>query len=228
MEDLASHGHVVLSLQHLGQMDELQALNRNSTPEKSKDDRAFDARLIAATPEERAAMGRPYYEAADNTNQIVSARTADIAFALEHLDEICAKVPGLDAGTLAEGAIRLAGFSIGGAVASEFARIDARVKAVANIDGGLFGADIGHTIRGHAIRPAYLMLYSAISQGINDALLPPQARCITPVSTKHLNYHDLAILLPILRFFGATGKANARRIIEQRNCAVRELFAEQL
>lgn len=223
MEDLASHGHIVLALQHLDQMSELQALNREQTPEKRKTDRAFHTRLMAATPEERAAMGRPYYEAADNTNRIVGARTADILFALKHLDDICAKVPALSADKLTEGAIGLAGFSVGGAVASEFSRLNTQVKAIANIDGGLFGADIGHTIR-----PAYLMLYSAISQGINDALLPPQARCVTPVSTKHLNYHDLSMLLPILRVLGATGKANARQIVKQRNSAVREFFAEQL
>jgi predicted dienelactone hydrolase len=43
MEDLASHGYVVMALQHLEQMAELQALNRGQTAADRKADRAMAA-----------------------------------------------------------------------------------------------------------------------------------------------------------------------------------------
>ena len=244
MEELASHGHIVMALQHLDQMAELQALNREQTPETRKADRALAARLKTASPAERASLARAYYESAPNTNRIAAARAADIAHALDRSAGILAHIPGADAPADAEGSagspadsvaagvgaraaaslaarltesVCLAGFSLGGTASTEFAHTDSRARAVANIDGGLFGAHIGQTIR-----IPYLMLCSAASEGLNDALLPTTR--LTLPHTTHLNFHDIAMLLPGLRLVGAVGRAKAREVIARRNAKVRGFF----
>ncbi len=61
------------------------------------------------------------------------------------------------------------------------------------------------------------MMYSSESEGMNDALLPKQTRSITGPLTKHLNYHDISMMMPFLRYAGILGKAHSRAFIELRN-----------
>ena len=74
----------------------------------------------------------------------------------------------------------------------------------------------------------YLMMYSSESEGINDALLPKQARSLTVPLTKHLNYHDIALVMPFLRHAGILGKTHARDFIEFRNHEVCDFLIQRL
>ncbi|MFB3106050.1 MAG: hypothetical protein ACE1ZA_14180, partial [Pseudomonadales bacterium] len=71
----------------------------------------------------------------------------------------------------------------------------------------------------------YLMMYSSINAGINDNLLSPHANQLIPPNSNHLNYHDLSVLLPFLRYLRITGSTNPTTFIESRNKAVREFIA---
>ncbi len=53
-EALASHGFVILSIEHVEQLAELQSLNRQQPADKRRQEAATIARLKKATPEERA------------------------------------------------------------------------------------------------------------------------------------------------------------------------------
>ncbi len=106
----------------------------------------------------------------------------------------------------------MVGFSLGGAIATEFAASDCRAAAIVNLDGGFFGSQ-----QGELIAAPYLMMYSGESEGMNDALLPKQTRSITGPLTKHLNYHDISMMMPFLRYAGILGRAHARDFIELRN-----------
>jgi dienelactone hydrolase len=211
-EALASHGCIVLAVEHVEQLPELQSLNRQQPADKRKRNAATAARLRKATPEERARMAPDYYKSAEITNQIVVARTADVSFALRHIDDIVERIPGFGKTKLDTDKIAIVGFSLGGAIATEFAASDGRTAAIVNLDGGFFGSR-----QGEVIAARYLMMYTSESEGINDALLPKQTRSITGPLTKHLNYHDIALVMPFLRYIGILGKARARDFIEFRN-----------
>jgi hypothetical protein len=66
------------------------------------------------------------------------------------------------------------------------------------------------------------MLYSSVNDGMNDELLPLHAQRLAPADTAHLNYHDIAGLLPVLRLARVTGRTNPRLFLEQRNRIVRD------
>jgi dienelactone hydrolase len=220
-EKLASHGLVVLAMEHVEQLTEFRALNRKPS-DKRKQDAPNVARFKRASPEERAQRAPDYYKSAVNTNRIVAERSADVAFALRHIDDVVERIPGFGETKPDIDHIAMVGFSLGGAVATEFAANDGRVAAVVNLDGGFFGS--GHS---GLIAAPYLMMYSSESEGINDALLPKQARSITGPRIKHLNYHDIAMLMPFLRYAGILGKARAREFIEFRNREVCDFILGQ-
>jgi len=209
-EALASHGFVVLGIEHVEQFSEWQLLNRQKPAEKRN--AATAARLKTATPIERAQIALDYYRSAKNANQVVEARAADVTFALQHIDSIVERIPGFGETKPNTDEVAVVGLSLGGAVATEFAANNNRAAAIVNLDGGFFGSQ-----QGRSIAAPYLMMYSSESEGMNDALLPEQARSITGPFTKHLNYHDIAIMMPFLRYAGVLGKAHASEFIQFRN-----------
>ena len=215
MEHLASRGHVVLALRHVEQMAELQALNRRASEAKRKADAEAARRLRISPPEERARLAVEYYRQAANTNLIVGERARDTSFVLDRLADALRSVPGWDGAGRDFDAVHVVGFSLGGAVATETAALDGRVKSVTNLDGGLYG-----TQPGVPIRQPYLMMYSAMNDGINDLLLPEHTVRRTPANTMHLNYHDVSALFPFLRYTGAIGKANPSEVVALRNSTV--------
>lgn len=216
-EELASHGSIVIALEHADQLAELRALGAAQSAEKKRADDLLAASLRKAEGQQRARLAVEYYEASENTNRIVVERAADTAFVLDRVDEVLARIPGRTARHAGSVAAHLVGFSVGGAVATEVAKRDGRAASVVNLDGGMHGTPG----RGEVQVP-YLMMYSAANESMNDALLPSGAQRVVPPGTAHLNYHDFAALMPGLRLFRAVGRANAKVFLRERNAAVRD------
>lgn len=212
MEHLASRGHIVLAVQHTDQLGELRALTARQPAAERGAAAQLAKRLAAAPPDEKAQLAREYYAASPNTNRIVIERSADTVFVLDHVADVLERIPGLEAGTVDASAVNLLGFSVGGAVSTETAARDDRARRVVNLDGGMHG-----TQDGARLAQPYLMMYSSGNTGINDTMLPRHAVRVTLPETMHLNYHDVAMLVPLLRYARATGKANATATIEVRN-----------
>src|SRR5690606_28113085 len=88
------------------------------------------------------------------------------SFVLDRISAVLERIPGYrgkDRGVPVEAAV--VGFSLGGAVATEWCRTDPRCGAAVNMDGGLFGSRPLD-----AVEVPYLMLYSETSEGGNDSL----------------------------------------------------------
>jgi dienelactone hydrolase len=147
-------------------------------------------------------------------------RAADSTHVQNHLEDVVAKLPALPAHAIDTSSAHLVGFSLGGAVATEVAKRDARASSVVNLDGGMQG-----TLDAQGPRQPYLMLYSSANDRMNDALLPLHAQRVAPPDTTHLNYHDIAALLPILRLVRVTGRTAPKLFLEHRNELVREFYA---
>src|SRR5690606_2085871 len=167
--------------------------------------------LARTTPVERAAGAREYYESSPDTNRIVRERAADTRLVLDRMREVLACIPQGPRDASMHG-VQLAGYSIGGAVATAVALQDQRARAVINLDGGTQGC-----IDATALAVPCLMLYSEASSGMNDALLPARATRETFVGTRHLNFHDIAGLLPLLRLTSALGPTAPADFLATRN-----------
>jgi len=217
MQDLASHGHTVVAIQHAEQLAEFNALMRAEPAEKKKADAELAQRLKAATEAERPRLAVEYYTASTSTNRLVVERAADTSFVLVQIDDVVAKIPSLRKNAIDTSSAHLVGFSVGGAVSTETAKRDARAQSVVNLDGGVQG-----TLDTKPPSQPYLMLYSSVNDGMNDKLLPQHAQRVAPADTAHLNYHDVAGLLPVLRLARVTGRTNPRAFLEERNRLVRE------
>ena len=224
MEHLASHGFVVLSIRHLDQLTEFHALN-GALPEAERDRNRALVKRLAATSErdERARRSLEYYRSSSTTNRIVSARALDTVYVIDAIPKVMAWIPSSGAVDPSSDRVGLMGLSLGGAVATEVGRSDGRCSAVVNIDGGLFG-----TQSDSSVRVPYLMIYSEQNEGSNDLLLRNDGAKVHEVAiprTKHLDFHDATMVLPVLRWIGVLGKAKPRETVDDKNQSVRKHLA---
>ena len=220
MEELASQGYTVLAIQHADQLAERRALTRGGDAGKRGARKSSSGSLKSLQRRRGPGWGRSTYEGAGNTNRIVIERSADTSFVMDNASTALAAIPGLRPDSVDTSAAHLVGFSLGGAVATVTAERDPRARSVANLDGGLYGSR-----NARDIRVPYLMMYSAANEGGNDGLLPGHAQRLAPAGTAHLNYHDVAALLPVLRYLRATGTTDASAFVAQRNLTVREFLS---
>jgi dienelactone hydrolase len=219
MEELASHGFAVVAIQHADQLAELRALQSGRPAQDRRARSDLERRLRTASPRERAELGPKSYAEAVGTGRIVGGRSADTSFVLTHASEVLGAIPGCNERSVDASKAHLVGFSIGGAVATVTAETDPRARSVVNLDGGLYGSS-----NACGLSVPYLMLYSSASDGINDDLLPAHADRGAAAGTRHLDFHDVAALLPVLRHLRATGAKNAVQFLAARNAAVRDFL----
>jgi dienelactone hydrolase len=215
MEALASDGHIVIAIEHHAQMAELRALSSRQSAADRRVSEALARELTRAAPAQRAALARDYYAASPNTGRIAQERAADTRWVMDQMEGLVRIIPGPPRSTADNLRVLLAGFSLGGAVSCEVALRDARVSAVVNIDGGAQGAGDLTTLTAPC-----LMLYSEANEGMNDALLPASASREVVPGTKHLNFHDVAGLIPVLRFTRALDAACPLHALRERNVRV--------
>jgi dienelactone hydrolase len=220
MEHLASHGFVVMSLQHLDQLAELRALQTSQTKEVKKEQSRIEREIKSAQRDKRAELWKKYFRTASVTNRIVSGRSADIQHAASKIGTVLNKIPKIDAAPARiVGAI---GLSLGGAVATEFSKAPgSQIRCVVNLDGGNYGE-----LQDEPIRIPYLMLYSEENEGTNDVALNAVngievAGCALP-KTRHLNLHDISMVYPVMKWMGAIGSADPAFAIHRRNEVVHE------
>ena len=222
MEHLASHGFVVISLQHLEQLAELRALQASRT-KAAKEEQARIEREIKSSPRDRRpGLWRRYFRIASNTNRIVSGRSADVQHVASEIGKVLSAIPEID--ILAARIVGAIGLSLGGAVVTESSKTPAsQIVRVVNLDGGSYGE-----LQDEPVRTPYLMLYSEENEGTNDIALRAISggevtRRVLP-ATKHLNFHDISMVYPVMKWMRAIGSADPAFAIRQRNEMVHEFM----
>ena len=205
----------IISLQHKEQLAELQALQRKQPEHEKREQDLLQKQIQAAKGNERAALSRRYFEIASNSNRIVAARTADVEFVIKNLKTLLGSLSVFGEARDPE-IVGVLGLSLGGAVATEYARQNTNISCAVNIDGGIYGEKLDIPIT-----CPYLMLYSQQNSGSNDLALTTNGntwiRNVTIPDTKHLNFHDIAAIYPILRWLRVVGKANPAGVLRKRN-----------
>ncbi|MGD2131766.1 MAG: hypothetical protein PVI23_03175 [Maricaulaceae bacterium] len=220
LTELASRGYIVLAISPAGHAEEFRELNADVPADAKAQSTALNKKLAGdLSREERARLSVELCAISPATNEIVRRRAADGALVLSRLGDLLGAAPG-------DLPVAAVGYSVGGAVAFELARTHPRIAAAVNLDGGGFSADPAAPLR----TPA-LMLYSAKNLGGNDALKAaaqaPFEEDVLP-DTTHLDLHDAARVLPITKWLGASGRADARAVTTWRNGAVADFLDRQL
>ena len=223
MEHLASRGYMVIGLQHVAQLAEFRELQKTQRQGEREEQARLQRRIKASSVSERPGLSNEYFRIASNTNRIVAGRCADVEYAVAALERIMHGIRGID-GISAASPVGAIGLSLGGAVATEYAkRSGQKPSCVVNMDGGIYGAE-----REKPIATRYLMLYSHENDGSNDASLVASGGAEitrrTIAGTKHLNFHDIAAVYPALKWLGAIGSANPMAVINDRNQSVSDFL----
>ena len=202
---------------------EFRELQKTQRQDEKQEQARLQRKIRASSVSERPRLSTEYFRIASNTNRIVAGRCADVEYAVSSLDLIMHGIRGIDRSS-ASAQVGAIGLSLGGAVATEYAkRTGEKPTGVVNMDGGIYGAE-----REKPIESPYLMLYSEESAGNNDASLAVSGGAEitrrTIAGTKHLNFHDIAAVYPALKWLGAIGSASPMAVINERNQSVSDFL----
>jgi dienelactone hydrolase len=162
MEELASHGFVVASIDHtyLGGMVSLpdgRVIPRSPEPDIGV--------LTGRTKEQELAMGNKY----------TRVEADDISFVLEKLQTMNGEVASPWYGTMDFGRVGAFGHSFGGSAALQAAYQDRRIRACLNMDGGVFG-----DVPAHWLAKPMMLIYGG------DGTLPV-AQLHSPIAADRLD-----------------------------------------
>ncbi len=191
MQELASHGYTVVAIQHAEQLAEFKALGRADSPEKKKAD-AERAQLLKEAPECRAvdARGREL-PGRDQHQSCGRGKSSRYVVRAEPYRQRRGENPQSPNERDRHSSAHLVGFSLGGAVATETAKRDARALSVVNLDGGMYGT----LDRRRRRASPYLMSVQQLRTTDERQAAPQHAQRVAPPDTTHLNYHDIAGLV---------------------------------
>jgi len=107
------------------------------------------------------------------------------------------------------------GMSVGGAVATEYAKADDRIKAGINVDGLQYG-----TRNKESLNVPFLMIYSKDGMGTNDFLMlnsKDDFHEFTFVNARHADFTDMSLIWPVMRTYGQLGDIPVERMIQLTN-----------
>ena len=247
LEDLASHGYVVLLINHPyettaatlanGQvasfLDDSLALRpsaRRVFDEWKTEDSTMAAVTRAADEEEQRRLLRGYLAGLKETHATLQRWGQDTRLVLDRLTTL---PPNTVAARLAArldlGAIGALGHSMGGVTAAQFCLEDRRCRGGLNLDGI---PQYGTLIDGKLDRP-FLMVYSARvgRLGSSDAIYRRAAKPYYRVDvdrTLHVDFSDIGFWAPVIRERGIVGALAPERTTEITRTIVREYFDQVL
>jgi alpha-beta hydrolase superfamily lysophospholipase len=247
LEDLASHGFVVLSVVHpyeataatlsdgrvvslLDQAGTLRQGIRDVFAEWGPEDETMAAVTREAAEGERLRLLRGYLSGLRHTDIALRRWADDTKLVLDRLASLpSTSLPGRLAGRIDLNRLGVFGHSMGGVTAGQFCVEDRRCRAGLNLDGiPQYGTMIDKVLQ----RP-FLMVYSARPgrTGASDAIYRRAASPYYRVDvrdTLHLEFSDMPFWAGALRKRGALGTMAPARASAITRAIVREYFWQEL
>lgn len=244
MEHLASHGYIVASIGHpyesirvdLGP-DKVILPEFVTSLEKFKEgmqwiaessEPVLEVQKEIATMTDRQARGkrvREVLEKAGAINSTVREWTKDNRYVLSWLLQNPSRLSGI-LPTIDPEKIGAMGMSIGGATAGELCLVDPRVVAGINIDGLPYG-----THQRDSLKVPFMLLTSDDGKGMHDFVFL-QSRAdyyeYHLAQTRHADLTDMAIVWPILKYYGQSGELSGKRVVEITNRTVLDFWEHYL
>jgi len=257
MEHLASHGYIAFSLTHpydtaAIRYSESRVLygvpepDEKQTGKSEKDDETlkflFDALMADDDLEFEQQMLR-YIESSKMFSEACDRWVDDTRFFVDELEKVDEIHPaGRFTGKMNLEQLGVFGMSLGGSAAGKFASIDGRCKAGINLDGLFY--DNSMDIQ---IYQPFMIMYSdpeenerktkgvqfdrPIKHQMNDFVYKRARGDIYSILVKHsthINFSDLAIIAPCLKWFGVLGRIDGNVMNEIVNTCVLEFFNKYL
>lgn len=247
LEDLASHGYVVLSVVHpyeataatltdgqvvsmFGEDGKPRQTFRDVIAEWDKEDATMAAVTQAAKEEDQLRLLREYLSGLHATQATIDRWVKDIQLVLDQLSALPkSSAAGRLAARLDLGRLGAFGHSMGGVVSGEFCLDDRRCRAGLNLD----GIPQSGTMIDRRLSQPFLMVYSARPgrTGASDAIYRRAAsryyRCDVR-DTLHLDFSDMVLWDGPLRQNGALGTLPPERAVEITRAIVRQYFDQEL
>jgi len=247
LEDLASHGYVVLNVVHpyevtgatLADGRVVTLLDDTGAPRQAirdvfaewgLEDETMAAITRAGSDDEQLRLTRQYLRTLTHTDAVVRRWVADIRLVLDRLRTLpSATLAGQLAGRLDLARLGVFGHSMGGVMAAQFCVEDRRCRAGLNLDGiPQYGPMIDRSMP----RP-FLMVYSARPgrAGASDVVYRRAAHPYLRVDvadTRHLDFTDMAFWGGPLRERPVLGTIAPARIAEITRDVVRQYFDQEL
>jgi dienelactone hydrolase len=234
MQELASHGFVVASIDHTHYSGLVQF----------PDGRVFDSHRAPALGD---FTHLTVEEGIELAGQFVRILAEDVVFVLDQLASLNGQADSAWHGRLDLNRVGALGHSIGGAAAAEACRLDARIKAALNLDGWTFGDVLKHGLnkpwrviygkgievepRDLAAQPEGIQRYWQMNRenfaAVEAHLSRSGCRSLVIEGASHWNFGDRALYSP-LRSRTQAGTINpgaAHRIISDET---RKFFGEAL
>jgi dienelactone hydrolase len=247
LEDLASHGYVVLSIVHpyevgaatltdgrvVSFVDEAGALRqgyRDVIGEWGREDETMAAVTRTVNVDEQRRLLRGYLSGLHNTGNALRRWVGDTKLVLDKLATLPSTgMGGRLASRVDANRVGLFGHSMGGVTAAQFCLDDRRCVGALNLDGiPQYGNMIDRSLK----RP-FLMVYSA-RPGRTGASDPIYKRAASPYyridvqNTLHLDFCDMNFWGGPLRERGAFGSIEPARAAEITRTIVRQYFDQVL
>lgn len=245
LEDLASHGYVVLSVIHPYEVtasrladghvetlfDQSGAMHkglRDVFGEWADEDKAMAAVTSAATDQERLKLLRGYFAGLRNTTAALRRWVDDTRLVLDRLSS-ASEISGQLAAAIDTKRLGVFGHSMGGVVAGQFCVDDPRCAAGLNLD----GIPQSGTMIDKPLRQPFLMVYSARPGrvGASDAIYGRSTAPFYRVDvrdTLHLDFSDMVLWGGPLRERNILGRLDPARVLALTRTIVREYFDQEL
>lgn len=223
MVELASHGYVVVAMQHtygavvtIFPDGEVAPENPNALPAEE------------TTPE-------PYYT--DAARRLVNQWSGDISFTLDYLSKQNTDSSSLFYSALNLNLVGVFGHSTGGGAAVQFCGVDPR--CVAGLAEDAFMTPVSQDVQENGLKQPFLFLFSqewrdrtgSRNNKLFDAFLPHVAQSFgvsTILGTKHYDFSDLPLLSPLAPQLGLKGPINGKRVVSIINDYLIAYFDQEL
>ena len=247
LEDLASHGYVVLSIVHpyeataatlangrvvslLGNDGKPVAGVRDVFAEWGPEDETMAAVTRATGDDEQRQLTRQYLGTLRNTTTALRRWVDDTKLVIDRLSTLpAASRPGQLAARADLARLGVLGHSMGGVTAGQFCVEDRRCRAGLNLDGiPQYGTMIDATLAS-----PFLMVYSARPGrlGASDAIYARAAKTyyrVDVAETRHLDFCDMTFWGGPLRERPVLGAIAPGRVTEITRTVVRQYFDQEL
>jgi dienelactone hydrolase len=212
MEELASHGYVVVSIAHPYEALSVTFPDGRHVPFSAGHLwRILD--LLSDQPELQALM--------DESHRIW---TDDTVFVMDELARMDAGT-GPFGGRLDTTRLGVFGMSFGGATASEVCLVDGRCRAGINMDGALWGDGLR---KGGVVQRPFMVVYDEVFEGMNDEMyrrVDATAYRVTVSGSTHGDFGDMTLMSPLLKRAGILfGPISDQRMVSILNDYVRAFF----